>query len=31
MERGTEYATPGGSVHALGKVVNMVVSPWEAG
>lgn len=31
MERGTEYAILGGSVHALGKVVNMVVSPWEAG
>ena len=31
MERGTEYAILGGLVHALGKVVNMVVSPSEAG
>ena len=31
MEWDTEHAIPGGSVHALGKVVNMVVSSWEAG
>ena len=30
MKRGTEYAIPGGSVHAFRKVVNMVVSSWEA-